>query len=175
MTVSVRLAGPGDFSAISRLTVAAYRADGQLSSEHDYEAVLADVAARAGAGKLLVAVDGAGAVRGAVLFVLPTSPYAELARPGEAEFRMLAVDPTAQGRGIGRVLVLACLQRAVVAGCSAVVISVRDNAIAARRLYEGLGFRRAPDLDWTPLPGVHLLAVRRELPVAGRSAEQRSA
>jgi ribosomal protein S18 acetylase RimI-like enzyme len=102
---------------------------------------------------------------GAVLFVLPGSRYAELARPGEGEFRMLAVDPAAQGRGVGRELVLACLDRAAAAGCSAVVISVRDTAAAAQRLYTRLGFRRMPQVDHSPLPDVHLLGMRYELPV----------
>jgi hypothetical protein len=28
----------------------------------------------------------------------------------------------------------------------------------AHRLYAQLGFRRAPERDWSPKPGVHLLA-----------------
>ncbi|WFE57841.1 N-acetyltransferase [Micromonospora sp. WMMD712] len=162
----VRRATPADFSAVARLTVAAYEADGQLKGEHGYGAVLADVAARAEAGEVLVAVDGAtGGLLGSVTFVLPGTPYAELSRPGEAEFRMLAVDPAAQGRGVGAALVEACLSRAAERGCSAVVICVRGGlAAAAHRLYERLGFVRTPERDWSPLPGVDLLGLRRELP-----------
>jgi hypothetical protein len=29
---------------------------------------------------------------------------------------------------------------------------------AAHRIYERLGFRRAPDRDWSPVPGVDLIA-----------------
>ena len=53
---------------------------------------------------------------GSVTFVLPGTAYAEMAGPGEAEFRMLAVDPAAQGRGVGEALVRACLERATDAG-----------------------------------------------------------
>jgi hypothetical protein len=42
-------------------------------------------------------------------------------------------------------------------------------AATARRLYERLGFQRAPELDWSPVPGVNLLALRRELPVSATS------
>jgi hypothetical protein len=34
---------------------------------------------------------------------------------------------------------------------------------AAHRLYERLGFKRAPERDWTPLPGITLLIYTREL------------
>lgn len=182
--IAVRIAEPGDYPAIARLTVAAYQADGQLVGEagRNYAKVLADVSARAGAGDLLVAVgcaaqrasrDGAGEpaehrqdadrVLGSVLFVLPDTPYAELSRPGEAEFRMLAVDPAAQGRGVGQALVRACLDRACQRGVRAVVICTRSFSLPAQRLYARLGFIRVPDRDWSPERGVELLALRRDL------------
>jgi ribosomal protein S18 acetylase RimI-like enzyme len=165
--VTIRPATPADHAAIARLTVAAYRADGQVAPGHPYEPALADVAGRAAAGELLVAVDDAtGAVVGAVLFVRAGSRYAELAGPGEAEFRMLAVDPAAQGRGVGEALVRDCLDRAAAHGCRAVVISVRDFARAARRLYARLGFVRTPERDWSPRPDIQLYALRRDLPAA---------
>lgn len=159
--VVVRAAGPGDFAAVARLTLAAYEADGQLTGGHGYGRTLADVSARAAAGHLLVAADQrTGEVLGAVLFVLPGTPYAEVSAPGEAEFRMLAVGPAAQRRGVGTALVRACLDRAVATGCRAVVICVRDISERARRLYARLGFTRVPALDWSPVPGVELLALR---------------
>ncbi|MCZ7435599.1 GNAT family N-acetyltransferase [Micromonospora sp. WMMC241] len=164
----VRRVRPADFPAVARLTVAAYEADGQLKAETGYEAVLADVAGRAATGEVLVAVDEpTGAVLGSVTFVLPGTPYAELAGPGEAEFRMLAVDPAAQGRGAGAALAEACVARATELGCVAVVICVRAGMSAsARRLYDRLGFVRAPEKDWTPAPGVELLGLRLDLTAA---------
>jgi ribosomal protein S18 acetylase RimI-like enzyme len=161
----VRRADPADFAAVARLTVAAYEADGQLKGENGYAVTLADVATRAETGEVLVAVDEAtGEVLGAVTFVLAGTPYAELSGPGEAEFRMLAVDPAAQGRGAGAALARACLSRAAEQGCTAVVICVRDGmAASAHRLYSGLGFVRVPALDWSPLPGVDLLGLRLDL------------
>jgi ribosomal protein S18 acetylase RimI-like enzyme len=168
-TLFVRTATPEDYAAIARLSVAAYRADGQLDDGHGYERVLADVSGRAEAGELLDADDEENdEVIGAVLFVTPGSPYAELSRAGEAEFRMLAVDPAAQGRGAGEALVRACVDRSAQLGCHAVVLSVRNFAAAAQRLYARLGFVRTPELDWSPLPGVDLLAMRLELPVGPR-------
>jgi ribosomal protein S18 acetylase RimI-like enzyme len=161
--IVVRPAEPVDYPAVARLTVDAYQADGQLNdAAASYAHTLADVAARAEAGALLVAVEGAD-VLGSVLFVEPGSQYAELSRAGEAEFRMLAVDPAAQGRGVGRTLVQACVDRARTTGCTAVVICVRDFALPAQKLYLSLGFVRVPDLDWSPLADVRLLALRLEL------------
>jgi ribosomal protein S18 acetylase RimI-like enzyme len=161
----VRAVEPGEHADVSRLTVAAYRADGQLATAPEYAAVLADVAGRAAAADVLVAVDGA-AVLGAVTFTLPGGAYAEVSRPGEAEFRTLAVDPAAQRRGVARALVQACIDRAAGLGCRAVVICVRDDNEAAFALYARFGFERDPSLDWSPVPGVQLLGLRLGLPVA---------
>jgi ribosomal protein S18 acetylase RimI-like enzyme len=163
--VTVRRAEPGDHAEVARLTVAAYRADGQLEEEHGYGELLADVATRAAHSEVLVAVDGsAGPLLGAVAFVLPGTRYAELSKPGEAEFRMLAVDPAAQRRGVAWALVRACVERATVLGCGSMVISTRDRNTAAFALYEGFGFVREPALDWVPVPGVNLLGLRLKLP-----------
>jgi ribosomal protein S18 acetylase RimI-like enzyme len=161
--IVIRPATPHDYDAIGRLSVAAYDADGQLGPETNYASVLADVATRASAGQVLVATGPAGEVLGSVLFVLPGSRYAELSKAGEAEFRMLAVDPAAQGRGVGQALVEACVARARAAQASALVICVRDFSAPAQRLYRRLGFVRQPDLDWRPLESVRLLALRLEL------------
>jgi ribosomal protein S18 acetylase RimI-like enzyme len=163
--VVVRAARVEEYDAIGRLTVEAYRADGQLGSEHGYEKVLADVAVRARHGEVFVAVSGSQ-VLGSVTFVLPGTRYAELSGPGEAEFRMLAVDPAAQGRRVGEALVRACLDRAAELGCTAVVICTRDFSVPAHRLYDRLGFVRVPELDWSPVPGVDLIGLRVALPTS---------
>jgi ribosomal protein S18 acetylase RimI-like enzyme len=161
--VVVRRARTVDYDDIGRLSVAAYRQDGQLTTAGHYAAVLADVASRAAAGEVFVAHDREGLILGSVTLVLPGTPYAELSGPGEAEFRMLAVDPAAQGRGVGEALVRACVRRASELSATALVICVRDFAEPARRLYARLGFLRAPERDWQPLPDVTLLALRLPL------------
>ncbi|MET7394734.1 GNAT family N-acetyltransferase [Dactylosporangium sp. NPDC005572] len=167
--IAIRPVEPSDFAEVSRLTVEAYRADGQLDDDTGgYAAVLADVAARAAAAEILVAADtaaGGQGLLGSVTFVLPGTPYAEVSRAGEAEFRMLAVDPLAQRRGVARRLVRACIDRAAALGCSSVVISTRDINRAAFALYDTFGFARDPSLDWSPVPGVRLLGLRLPLQV----------
>lgn len=162
--VVIRSAEPAEFEAVGRLTVTAYRADGQLAEETGgYAEMLADAAGRANHGQLLVAVDDAGAIVGTVLFVLPGSRYAQLSGPDEAEFRMLAVVPSAQGRGVGAALVDECRALATGAGASAIIICTRDSARAAQRMYSRLGYVRVPERDWSPMPGVDLLALRLDL------------
>jgi ribosomal protein S18 acetylase RimI-like enzyme len=174
--VTVRPASPTDYPAIGSLTVEAYRAGGQLTGGNPYQHQLRDVAGRARENEVLVAVDeGTGAVLGSVTFVLPGSDLVELSRPGEAEFRMLAVDPAAQRRGIGRVLVRACVARAVERGYSAMVICTRDFNKPALRMYQALGFARVPELDWTAVPEVRLLGLRLELTPSAREAFSPSA
>jgi ribosomal protein S18 acetylase RimI-like enzyme len=161
-TIVVREAVPGDFPDIAALSVAAYEVVGQLDAGEDYRTALADVAGRASEGQILVADDG-HEVLGAVLLVRLGSAYSEIAGPGEAEFRMLAVAPHAQGRGIGERLVRACLDRARAAGADRVVISARDFVEAPLRLYARMGFVRMPERDWSPVPGVALVALRFDL------------
>jgi N-acetylglutamate synthase-like GNAT family acetyltransferase len=84
---------------------------------------------------------------------LPDTPYVELSSTGEAEFRMLAVDPAAQSRSAGEALVRACLARAVELGCRGVVTCARSISATVHRLYARLRFVRTPERDWLPLPG----------------------
>ncbi len=117
---------------------------------------LADVPGRAGQADLLVARDVDGRVVGSVALVLH-GDFGEVTRSAyEAAFRMLAVDATALGRGVGEALVHACLDRARAAGKRRMVLSSGLRMTAAHRLYERLGFTRLPERDWTPVPGVDL-------------------
>ena len=99
----IRLATPDDFARVGELTVAAYapHTDGPTDF---YIERLRDVASRAQEAEVWVAeIDGQ--VAGAVTRTPLGSPWREIARDDEAEFRMLAVDPDFQGRGVARSLV----------------------------------------------------------------------
>lgn len=172
MTLRVRAATESEYVAAGDICVAAYRADGQLppplppgdpAGEFDYSIRLADVAGRVKHADVLVAVDERDEVLGCVTFVRPDSEYAELSTPDEAEFRMLAVAPSAQGRGVGAALVQTCLDRAGELGYQGMVICVRDFNDTAKRLYARFGFTRAPERDFSPVPNVRLEALRLDL------------
>jgi ribosomal protein S18 acetylase RimI-like enzyme len=153
--VEIRTATPAEFAAVADLCVDAYAPF--LDGDHHYVAVLRDAAGRATAAELLVAVE-AGSVLGTVTFVPDGGPLGEIAGPDEAEFRMLAVDPAAQGRGVGAALTRHVLDDSRRRGRTGVVCSSLPAMRAAHRVYERLGFRRAPDRDWSPVPGVDLVA-----------------
>lgn len=157
----VRTARPDDHAAVAALTVAAYDADGFLDDDAEYVDELSDAEHRSEQATLLVAADDDGTVLGAVTFCRPPSPYVEVARPGEAEFRMLAVAPQARGRGVGAALVQACLDLAREHGDRTLVLSSLPRMRTAHRLYERLGFVRAPERDHEPVPGIRLIAYQR--------------
>lgn len=115
------------------------------------------------AGELLIAVDGDGRIGGAVLFLHADSALRQLAGEGEREFRMLAVHPDARGTGAGEALVRACLERALNAGAKRVVLWSQPAMLAAHRLYERVGFVRAPERDQPDDRGFTRLVFAKEL------------
>ncbi|WP_027863174.1 GNAT family N-acetyltransferase [Marmoricola sp. URHB0036] len=153
----LRLVRAEELAAVGQLTADVYIGDGFVVESDGYVEKLADTARRAREAEVWVAVDGEQ-VLGSVTFVLPGSPYREIARDDEGEFRMLAVDPAARGRGVGQALVELCLRRSREQGYAGVRMSTMDQMTSAHRVYERLGFTRLPDDDWSPEPGVSLLA-----------------
>ncbi|MEU5597144.1 GNAT family N-acetyltransferase [Streptomyces sp. NPDC020298] len=154
MDIRIREAKPDEYDALGEITGQAYLQDGLLDfGESDwYLGELRDVAKRAGAADVLVAVAD-GSLLGGVTFVPSGGPMADIAQPGEAEIRMLAVARAARGRGAGETLVRACVDRArATEGCVRVVLSTQRTMRAAHRIYERLGFVRAPERDWNPIP-----------------------
>jgi ribosomal protein S18 acetylase RimI-like enzyme len=160
-SVSVQPAGPEDFDRIAQLTVDVYVGGGLASPR--YSAELADVAGRATRSELLVVRDESNRLVGSVALVLWGDFGNVTASEEEAAFRMLVVDPVAQGRGIGELLVTTCIERARAAGKRRMVISTDPRMTAAHRLYERLGFERLPERDWTPEPGIDLLVYALDL------------
>jgi predicted N-acetyltransferase YhbS len=151
VSFEIRPAIAAEFPAIADLCVAAYAAF--LTDDH-YVATLRNAERRAAEAELLVAAGPE--VLGTVTFVPDGGPFGEIAGPDETEFRLLAVDPSAQGRGVGTAL----LQRVIdaSAGRERVVCSSLPTMRSAHRVYERFGFTRAPERDWSPVPGVDLLA-----------------
>lgn len=154
----IRPARAEEFEAVGALTVEAYVADGLVGRDDWYAQQLADAARRAKEAELLVAVDHVDGLLGSVTFCLPGSPWAEVSAPGEAEFRMLAVAPAARGRGVGTALARWCVDRAREQGAVALAMSSHPDMVTAHRIYERMGFVRAPERDWKPSDEVSLIA-----------------
>jgi ribosomal protein S18 acetylase RimI-like enzyme len=159
----LRRATEADLAEAGEVTVAAYSAF-TLGPDDPYVDRLRDTGTRDREAELWVATPADGdAILGCVTLCPPGSPWRELAGDGEGEFRMLAVAPHARGRGVGEALARLCLDRFRDEGCHAVVISSLPQMADAHRLYTRLGFRRLPDRDWTPVPGVDLIAFAVDL------------
>ena len=107
-------ARPDDFARIAQLTVDVYVGGGLATPAYAPE--LADVAGRAERAELFVVRDPGGRVVGSVALVLTGDFGNVITSDEEAAFRMLVVDPAAQGQGIGELLVTTCLDRARAAG-----------------------------------------------------------
>lgn len=164
--IEVRAARAGELTAVGELTVQAYLADGAMSAGDTYTEQLRDAAGRARHADLLVAVGGDGRLLGTVTVCEPGTPWAEVSRPGEVEFRMLAVASDARGRGVGELLTRAVLDQAAERGAHRVVLCSSGYMHVAHRLYARLGFTRMPARDWQPSPNVRLWAFALDLPRA---------
>jgi GNAT superfamily N-acetyltransferase len=103
-----------------------------------FEALVAGIAARfiekfdARRERCWIAERGSERL-GAVFLVKQSSRVAKL--------RLLIVEPTARGLGLGRRLVGACVNFARAAGYSKLVLWTQSELKAARAIYERLGFR----------------------------------
>ena len=83
----------------------------------------------------------------AVSSVGPPMAYGELwleAEEDEVELARLIVEPMMRGRGVGRRLVAALVEKAALTGLSGVILRVDPGNAAAVRCYRACGFR---DLD----------------------------
>lgn len=89
----------------------------------------------AAGGQIVVAIED-GTVIGTCAIV-PSDP-------GEFELVKLAVTPSAQGRGLGRQLVEACVSFARQCGARRVTLLSSSRLGAALRLYQRAGFKFAP-------------------------------
>ncbi len=147
--VEIREARPDEYEHVGELTYNAYLplfGTGQLGW---YGRQLRDVATRAESSEIVVAeVDGA--IVGALAYYDDYSGEigeSDVELVNSAGFRVLAVDPAAQGAGVGEALTRWCIDRATADGRSAVVLHTTDYMQAAQRLYRRVGFDRFPEID----------------------------
>lgn len=159
--MELRLARADEHPRVGELTVCAYAAF-TLGPADPYVVRLRDAAARADGAELWVAVDDERLL-GNVTYCPPGSPWREIARNDEGEFRMLAVDPEARGSGAGTALAVHCEERAREHGAIGMALSSLAEMSAAHRIYSRLGYTRDPGRDWSPLPGVDLIAFSKVL------------
>ncbi|GGI08342.1 GNAT family N-acetyltransferase [Egicoccus halophilus] len=132
---------------VGSLTIEAYDRFGTI--EGPYRTFLADPRLRLDTSSALLVAEVDGEVVGTVTYVVPGDGEWEGPEPapGDCGFRVLAVDPDVQGRGVGPRLVAACRERAGEQGRHRLFISSMSWMTRAHRMYERAGFVRRPDLD----------------------------
>ena len=157
--VIVREALPGELAEVGEIRVNAYRAGGHMSPESGYAPVLRALGS-AGDGTVLVAVAGQddGRILGTIMLQGGQDGGQLVSGEHEAEIRALAVAPQGQGKGTGSALLQAAIEHAERAGVRNLVLLTQADMRAAQHLYRKAGFRRLPDRDWSPRPGITLLA-----------------
>jgi DNA-binding MarR family transcriptional regulator/RimJ/RimL family protein N-acetyltransferase len=135
----VRLRGPepGDLGwIIHRQTVLYNR---EYGWDWTYEGLIAEILGKFVAGRDPER-EGAwiaelrGVIVGSVFLVRSDDPAV-------AKLRLLYVEPAARRRGVGRLLVDACIARARAVGYRRLTLWTNDVLTAARRIYEAAGFR----------------------------------
>src|ERR1700759_2545157 len=140
-----RRARPEDLAAVGEVTVSAY-AEFAGADTDDYVHHLRDAATRDREAELWVATpDDSEEILGTVTITPAGSPWREVGRDGEGEFRMLAVAPAARGAGVGAALVDLVVERFRDDGATSVVMSTMARMQGAQRIYERAGFVRDPD------------------------------
>src|SRR5713101_1163112 len=161
----VRDARSDDRGAIETVTLAAYEQYAALMPAH-WEGYRQNILATLAAAEpeAQIVAEEEGRIVGTVL-LYPAGSV--MARPGggsitlaEPEVRLLAVAPAARCRVVGVALMHECVRRARQSGAAALTLHTSDIMQAAMRLYERLGFRRAPELDIQAAPGVTIKGYR---------------
>jgi len=80
-----------------------------------------------------------------------------------ARLYSLAVDPDAQGRGIGKALLQALEEHALAHGCVSIRLEVRADGERARALYEHLGYRQIGSINDYYEDGMQALRYEKRL------------
>lgn len=160
--IVVRELADGDEAAAGRVVRAGYLALAGYPADPKYDAIIADVAARRHHTTVAVA-ESDGEVVGCLTYVASHEhPDAEHGDPDAATFRYFAVDPSAQGRGVGQAMLDWVVARARADGKSRLRLHTLQMMHAAQRLYARNGFVRDSehDEDWDGIVG---LAYRLDL------------
>ena len=154
--MELRRIRPEEHEQVGEICVTAYE-QFLTGAEDAYRDRLREVGRRDAEAEVWVAVDG-DRLLGNVTYCRPGSPWREIGRDDEGEFRMLAVDPAAQGAGVGTALARLCEEHAREDGATGMALSSLAVMTDAHRIYTRLGYSREPGRDWSPMPGVDLIA-----------------
>ena len=105
-------------------------------------------------GTALFVAEEAGVLLGAATLYLPGHYEPAIAGwPATwAGLRLMAVTPSARGRGIGRALSNARIAHARALGATAVGLHTSPQFAVSREMYRRSGWTRVPHFDYAPVP-----------------------
>lgn len=162
----VRNAKPSEFEAVGKLMVQVYsQLDGfpNEKEQPDYYRMLSNIGELTKKSKteLLIAVSSVGKIVGGIVYFSDMQFYGSGGTATEEQnasgFRLLAVDHSTRGQGIGKLLSNECIEKAKRLNQEQVIIHSTKAMQIAWKMYEKLGFKRSEDLDF----------LQGELPVFG--------
>ena len=156
---TIRNAHPSEFEKIGQLMVEVYsQLEGFPSptAQPKYYATLANVGAFTlkPATELLVAVSNSkeNYIAGALVYFEDMQHYGSggiaITEKNTSGFRLLAVDPAIRGKGIGKLLINECIQKARDKNHKQVIIHSTSAMKIAWKMYERIGFKRSEELDF---------------------------
>jgi GNAT superfamily N-acetyltransferase len=153
MSVLVRDFRSDDANAVNRVALAAWdQYRGLFSDWPRLEKFFANASSLATKSELLVAEHNDSIV-GCVGYVSPHRDREDIFDSPWSIIRMLSVDPEARGKGIGRRLSEACIERARRDGASIIGLHTSPVMTVALPMYLRLGFVRHRDIpDRNGLP-----------------------
>jgi ribosomal protein S18 acetylase RimI-like enzyme len=146
--VIVRDARPADHATIDRLIEAAYGEFAPRLEPGGWDRMRQSLAAArlvAGGARLMVA-EKEGNVLGSVAYYPPGRSTPTIFQSEWASLRALAVEPQARGRGIGRRLTEAAIERARQDGAGIIGLHTSEAMTVARGLYQRMGFALVSEL-----------------------------
>lgn len=162
----IRNAVPSEFEEIGKLLIGVYSQLEGFPKENEqpnYYKMLANIGdfTKNQETELLAAVDKNDTILGAVVFFNDMQFYGSggtaTQEKNAAGFRLLGVDPSARGKGIGKLLTQECIKKAAENNQNQLIIHSTLAMKTAWKMYENLGFKRSEDLDF----------MQGELPVFG--------
>lgn len=138
-----------EVAAAGAVVRSGYFALAEYPHDEHYDHEIGAVDERAHDTTIAVAVVG-GRVVGCLTYIADHDhEHAEHGDPGAATFRFFAVDPSAQGTGVGEAMVHWVIDRARADGKARLRMHTLTMMQGAMRLYERLGFERDPSNDET--------------------------
>lgn len=168
--VIIRNAQPEEFEEIGKLMVSVYsQLEGfpKQNEQPEYYKMLANIGelTKKPETELLVAVSPVRRIYGGVVYFSDMQYYGSggtaTREKNAAGFRLLAVDPDARGKGIGRLLTNECIRKAREKKLTQVIIHSTKAMQVAWKMYESMSFKRSGDLDFMqgalPVYGFRLL------------------